>query len=77
VAWESRPASATEDESTGTRGGVDGVSAVEEELTIFTSFIQELPISVIMDKSCIFDSPFASSVRDNFFDAQCLANHSF
>jgi hypothetical protein len=61
VAWESRPASATEDESIGTRGGVDRVSAVEEELTIFTSFIQELHISVIMDKSCIFDSPFASS----------------
>jgi hypothetical protein len=71
AARESRLTSAAEDESTGTRGGVGGASAVEEELTVFASSIQELHISIIIDRSCIFRSPFASSVGGNFFDAQC------
>jgi hypothetical protein len=44
---------------------------VEEELTVFASSVQEFHISVIVDRSCIFGSPFASSVGSNFFDAQC------
>jgi hypothetical protein len=70
VARESQPASATEDESTRMRGGVGEASIVEEELTVFASSIQELHISVIVDRSCIFGS-LASSIGGNFFDAQC------
>jgi hypothetical protein len=71
VARESQLASATEDESTRMRGGVGEASTVEEELTVFASSIQELYISVIVYRSCIFGSPFASSIGGNFFDAQC------
>jgi hypothetical protein len=48
AARESRAALAVEDESTRTRG-VGGASAVEEELTVFASSVQELHISVIVD----------------------------